>query len=218
MEKIETNVIKPDLSFMESGERYEILSISEEGQLESKVKEIESYMSSTTGKGKSEQEKDAIYRQSQMIWHNFVGQLKEAKFQFHLNRAQYEFLTTLILTKLEYDVNTVFFAIELTDTLAQMKDAKFQNDTELISFPMNATEITYIYHLIQTHKVKGLTKSAYTFSKILIRIGAISKIFNYYETLSKNLSKDIQDWVLTFEDGIEMDSASKPEVLEPKED
>jgi hypothetical protein len=106
---------------------------------------------------------------------------------------------------MEYDVNTVFFAIELTNMLGSMKEAKYTNDDDLIAFAVNATEITYIYHLISKHKVKGLTKDAYTFSKILLRIGGISKMFNYYEAASKNLSQDIQDWILTFEDGVVSD-------------
>jgi hypothetical protein len=89
--------------------------------------------------------------------------------------------------------------------LGSMKEAKYTNDDDLIAFAVNATEITYIYHLISKHKVKGLTKDAYTFSKILLRIGGISKMFNYYEAASKNLSQDIQDWVLTFEDGVVSD-------------
>jgi len=95
-----------------------------------------------------------------------------------------------------------------------MKGVKFQNDSELINFPVNATEITYIYHLIANHKVKGLTKDAFTFSQVLIRIGDISKVFNYYDTASKNLSTEIQDWVTLFEDGVTLDESVKAEVLE----
>ena len=124
--------------------------------------------------------KDNLYQNAQNIWNNFTNSLKEAKYNFHLNRPQHKFLTDLILTKMEYDVNTVFFAIELTNMMGGMKEAKYTNDKDLISFSVNATEITYIYHLISKHKVKGLTKDAYTFSQILYRIGNISKIFNYY--------------------------------------
>jgi hypothetical protein len=72
-----------------------------------------------------------------------------------------------------------------------MRDMNFSNDTDLVPVPVNATEITYIYHLIADHKVKGLTKSAYLFAQILRRIGDISKVFNYYDTAGKNLNGDI---------------------------
>ena len=160
-----------------------------------------------------------MYKSAQGLWYDYTNSLKEAKYNFQLNRPQHKFLTDLLLTKLEYDVNTVFFAIELTDMLGGMKDVKFTNDTDLIAIPVNATEITYIYHLISKHKVKGLTKDSYTFSKLLLRIGGISKIFNYYEAASKNLSQDIQDWVMTFEEGVTSDKFTETveaNVVEPE--
>jgi hypothetical protein len=217
MEKIETKVVKPEVSFFENDVNNIIMPPQEESNLDSKIKSIEDYMRNTSGKGKTEQEKDGLYQTAQQMWHEFVESIKDAKFNFHLNRPQHKFLTDLILTKMEYDVNTVFFAIELTNMLGSMKEAKYTNDTDLVAFPVNATEITYIYHLISKHKVKGLSKDAYTFSQILYRIGSISKMFNYYEAASKNLSSEIQDWVLTFEDGVEMEAAPAKKSKKEKE-
>lgn len=216
MEKIETKVVKPEIMFFENEINNLIVDASEEALLDAKVKEIEDFMKNNSGKGKSEQEKDELYQSAQQLWNNYVNALKDSKFNFYLNRPQFMFLTDLILTKMEYDVNTVFFAIELTDMMGSMKGTKYPSDTELKSFAVNATEITYTYHLISKHKVKGLSKDAYTFSQILYRIGGISKIINYYETLSKNLSKDIQDWVMTFEDGVTSDKFPEQETVEAK--
>jgi len=216
MEKIETRVVKPEVTFFENEINNLIINSQEEVILDSRVSDVENFMKNNSGKGKTEAEKDELYQQAQELWNLFVNSLKEAKYNFYLNRPQHKFLTDLILTKMEYDVNTVFFAIELTNMMGSMKDVKYTNDKDLVSFSVNATEITYIYHLISKHKVKGLTKDAYTFSNILYRIGSISKIFNYYETLSKSLSKDIQDWVLTFEDGVTSDKFNHEETIEPK--
>ena len=216
MDKIETKVVKPEISFFENDMDNLIINIQEESLLDSKIKDIEKFMRNNLGEGKSEQEKDKLYLDSQSLWSIYSHTLKETKYNFHLNRNQHKFLTDLILTKMEYDVNTVFFAIELTNMLGFMKEAKYTNDVDLLSFPVNATEITYIYHLISKHKVKGLTKDAYTFSKILLRIGGISKIFNYYEAASKNLSTDIQDWIMTFEDGITSDKFNSEDTPESK--
>ena len=216
MDKIETKVVKPEISFFENDIDNLIINIQEESLLDSKIKDIENFMKNNLGEGKSEQEKDKLYLDSQSLWSIYSHTLKETKYNFHLNRNQHKFLTDLILTKMEYDVNTVFFAIELTNMLGFMKEAKYTNDVDLLSFPVNATEITYIYHLISKHKVKGLTKDAYTFSKILLRIGGISKIFNYYEAASKNLSTDIQDWIMTFEDGITSDKFNREDTPESK--
>ena len=219
MEKIETKVVKPSVSFFENDEINLIITPQEESTLDSKIKDIENYIKNNSGKGKTEQEKDVLYTSSQGLWHSYVNALKDAKYNFQLNRPQHKFLTDLLLTKLEYDVNTVFFAIELTDMLGGMKEIKFTNDIDLVAIPVNATEITYIYHLISKHKVKGLTKDSYTFSKILLRIGGVSKIFNYYEAASKNLSQDIQDWVLTFDENITSDKFTETvsaSVIEPE--
>jgi hypothetical protein len=209
MEQIETRVVKPAVSFFENEVDNLIITPQEESILDSKIQAIEDYMKNNSGKGKTEQEKDELYQNAQNLWHDYSSALKSANYLFYLNRPQYKFLTDLILTKMEYDVNTVFFAIELTDTMANMKDAKYTDDKALNSFEVNATEITYIYHLISKHKVKGLSKDAYTFSQILYRIGGISKMINYYEAAHKNLSTDIQNWILTFEDGVEMEAPIK---------
>jgi hypothetical protein len=165
-------------------------------------------MKNNTGKEKSEEEKDELYKNAQLMWKDYANILRTIKYSFFLNRPQWKFLTDLILTKLEYDVNTVFFAIELTNLLASMKDTKFTDDKQLIPFPVDATEITYIYHLISKHKVKGLSKDSYTFANILKRIGDISKVFNYYDTAAKNLTGDIQNWVTSFEDGVSIEQKS----------
>ena len=96
--------------------------------------------------------------------------------------------------------------------LGAMKDVKYSNDKDLIAFPVNATEITYIYHLISKHNVKGLTKDSYTFAQILKRIGSISKVFNYYDTTVKSLSTEIQDWITSLEDGVTIEG--KVETVE----
>lgn len=215
MTKIETNTVKPDFSFTENNQEYQIFTLSEEQLVDNKIKDLENYMRDSYGQKKTEQEKDELYREAQRLWHSLASSLKDAKYNFYLNKIQHKFLTDLILLKLEYDVNTVFFAIELTNMLGNMKGMKFVNETDLVAFTVNATEITYIYHLISKHKVKGLTKDAYTFSKILLKIGEISKVFNYYDTTCKNLSKDIQDWILTFDQGITLDTTSAT-LLEPQ--
>jgi hypothetical protein len=206
MNKIQTNVVKPSISFIENDLENALLNKEWEVKLDDKISEIENYIKNNNGKGKSEEEKDILYKNAQEIWKEYINILKPSKYNFYLNRIQYRFLTDLILVKMEYDVNTVFFAIELTDLLGNMKGVKYSNDTDLIPFEVSATEITYIYHLISKHKVKGLTKDSYTFAQVLHRIGDISKIINYYDTAGKNLSTDIQNWVLTFDDGVTIEN------------
>jgi len=212
MSNIQTNVVKPEIRFFENDVENLVIDAFNESLLDGKIDSIESYMENNSGKGKTDDEKDNLYKNAQELWKEYTASLKDAKYNFHLNRPQWKFLTDLILSKLEYDVNTVFFAIELTSLLGTMRDVKYSNDKDLIAFPVNATEITYIYHLISKHKVKGLTKDSYLFSEVLVRIGNISKVFNYYDTYAKNLSTDIQNWVTAFEEGIIVEKKKKPAV------
>lgn len=209
MSNIETNVVKPEIKFFENETENLTITPANEALLDGRILTIEEFMANNDGKNKTDEEKDNLYKESQELWKDYTNTLRDVKYNFHLNRVQWKFLTDLILTKLEYDVNTVFFAIELTELLGNMKDVKYSNDDQLIAFPVNATEITYIYHLISKHKVKGLTKDSYTFSKVLVRIGNISKLFNYYDSYAKNLSTDIQNWVTSFEEGVVVEKKSK---------
>lgn len=218
MTKLETNVIKPEVSFLENEVQNIILENKDELALDQKIFEVEEFMKNNNGKGKSESEKDELYKNAQTIWREYASHLRDVKYNFHLNRPQWRFLTDLLIGKLEYDVNTVFFAIELTDLLGNMKNVKFTNDNELFAFPVNATEITYIYHLIATYKIKGLCKDAYTFSQVLRKIGDISKIFNYYDTSAKSLSTEIQNWVTLFDDGVIQEKTIEAKVAKPKKE
>ncbi len=216
MTKIETNVVRPEIKFFENETEQVILTNETETVLEGRIGEIESFMKTQVGKGKTQEEKDSIYGEAQALWRDYSIDLKNAKYNFHLNRAQHKFLTNLLLTKLDYDTNTVFFAIELTDMLGNMKTAKYSNDKDVIAFPVNATEITYIYHLISKHTIKGLTADAYIFAQILRRIGNISKVLNYYDATAKSLATEIQDWVASFEDGVTLENTADAKTLKPK--
>ncbi len=199
--KIETNVVKPETKFEYLGKEYFHIDSKQELLLDSKIDLVNQFMKNNSGKGKDSKEQDALYGESQKIWQDFISTLESTKYNFYLNEDQWNFLTDLIYTKLEYDVNTVFFAIELNQVLNEIKSSKYTG-SEILPFQVTATEVTYIYHLIQNHKIKGLGKDSLLFSQILLTIGAISKIFNYYDATGKNMSNDIQDWVLTFEEGV----------------
>lgn len=202
--KLETNVIKPEVNMTVNTTDYRLIDEDVETLLDESIKSIKDYMIENHGKGKTTSEKDELYLDSQKLWKNYSISLDQSKYNFYLNKDQWKFITDLILHKLEYDVNTVFFAIELRDLFDVMKSTKYTGN-EFIPYKVNATEVTYIYHLISKHKIKGLTKDSYLFSEILLLIGNISKIFNYYDTTSKNLAADIQDWVATFEDGVDFE-------------
>lgn len=205
MEKqvVETNVIKPKLSIFVNEVEYRLISKASEETLDKKMADISSYMASNHGFGKEDSYKDELYGNAKQLWNNYAEELRDTKYTFYLNRKQFNFLTDLLIDKLEYDVNTIFLAIELTNMLGgwktSNKDDKYKDDVELKGFSADATEITYMYHLIAKHKVKGLKNDSYLFAEVLKKIGDISKIISYYDTAAKNMSREIQEWVAAFE-------------------
>jgi hypothetical protein len=207
MSDIQTNVVKPSVIFTENDIDYRNIGEDFENNLDTKYQAVLEFTKNNNGEGKTDLEKDNLYKDAQQLWTDYTNLLKSTRYNFNLNRTQWKYLSDLIQSKLEYDINTVFIAIELTELLGTMReDSKiFNNDIDSFAFLVNATEITYIYHLIAEHKVKGLAKDTYTFSEILKRIGAVSKVFNYYDTIGKNLAADIQDWVACFDENVTME-------------
>lgn len=213
--QIQTHTTKPEVSTTINDIASRLISVESEVNLDTKIAKVEDYMAKNNARGKSNEEKDAAYGAAQSIHKEYLREFLDTKYNFWLNRPQYHFLTELVLTKLEYDVNTVFIAIELTNLMGLMKaKGKYTNDVDVICYEITATELTYVYHLLAKHTVKGLSKQAYTFVEILSRIGELSKIFNYYETANKNLVADITDWVVTFDDSIQVEG----QTLAPEAD
>jgi len=210
--KLETAVVKPETTITRSETEMQLIATEQENKLDSIIQEIKDYMSNNSGKGKTNSEKDEMYLSAQKIWKSFIDTLESVRYNFFLDKEQAKYLQDLIQNKLEYDVNSVFFAIEIKSLIDSIRNSK----TDISSFPMSATDVTYIYHLISQHKVKGLGKDSINFSQILLMIGSVSKIFNYYDTTGKNLATDIQDWVLTFDDVVNFDNSIKAQVVEPQ--
>lgn len=217
MEKqtLETNVIKPKISFTVNTTEFRLITLEDEVNLDNKIDIIMNFISNNKGFGQPEEYKDELYGKAKELWVDYARILRDVKYTFWMNRKHFQYITTLLLEKLEYDVDTVFYAIELTNMLGTWKkEGTLKNDLDFKTYSADATEVTYLYHLIAKHKVKGLGHDTYLFAEILRKIGDISKVINYYDTAAKNLSKDIQEWVAAFEpdpnqDGLESNSIPK---------
>lgn len=199
-QQLDNHVVKPKISFIVDGTEYRLISHEDEMQLDAKIDIINTFMANNNGFGQSEEYKDDLYARAKELWQQYAAVLRDVKYTFWMNRKHFQYITSLLLEKLEYDVNTVFFAIELTNMLGTWKkEGTNKNDTEFKTYTADATEVTYMYHLIAKHKIKGLTNEAYMFADVLRKIGDISKVISYYDTAAKNLSKEIQTWVASFE-------------------
>lgn len=192
---IETNVVKSENYFTIGDQNYTIIPSESESKMDSLIQELPEFLKNNRGIDLSEEEKDGLYVKAQDYIRELKRELRGVKFKFFLTRRQYNFLTTLILQKMEYNVDTIFYALELKDFMLSLRDLGFKDDVELKSCDLDATQLTLLYHLISTHKVKGITNEAWDFSNVLRRIGEISKLINYYNGSAENLQKDINEWV-----------------------
>ena len=199
-EMLENHVIKPSVFIEEQGEKYWILPTESEMSLDSKIAQIEKFITNNHGYGRPEEEKDYLYEEAKNLWRDFTTEFKETVYTFYLNKKQYDYITNLLKNDLDYDVNTVFFAVELVKLIGTWESEGFIGDYNVKGYLADATETTYIYHILAKHTVKGITEETHRFSEILLKIGEISKIVSYYDTHAKSLSKAIQDWVASFDD------------------
>ena len=120
-----------------------------------------------------------------------------------MNRPQFNFLSDLLSKNMEYDINTIFFVIELKKAFENWAVTetgdKFTNDDEAKEFEIGAIDLEYLWQLVSTHKVKGLSKSTYLFAQVVRRMMELRTISLYYDSEGKRLSKSIQEWVASFE-------------------
>lgn len=193
---------RPELTISIKSENYDLVTSEDEAKLEGLLTDMENFVKSTDGSKESEDERNKLWATANGMWKEYSSTLVNAELGFWLTRKEYNYITDLILHKMEYDVNTVFVAIELGSFFAEMKTVfesvnKGGNDSP-INFKITANDVTYLYHLISTNKVKGLTSAAYCFAEILRKIGALSKVINHYDGLSKDYWTMIADWTASF--------------------
>jgi len=207
---------KPILKLDNEG-KLRFISEENEEKLDSKIVAIKDFIANNEGKGKSEEEKDRLYKEAQTLYNEALSDLADTQFNLFLNRRMYKYMHDLLTKNMEYNVDTIFFAIDLANTLEGMQElaGQFSDDTGMGSFPFTATDVTYTYHLLKDHTVKGLQKNTFVFAEILRRIADVSKVFKYYDNAIKDTHKEIVDWVTLFDDGVTKDTA-KGEALPPQ--
>lgn len=202
--QIETHVVKPQMILSEGGSEYRMIPFSNELTMDAKIREIEQFISNNHGKGKTEFEKDQLYATAQNLWKDYVDTFKKTKFSFYLNNKQYDFLINVLRDDLEYSVDTLFLGIELTNMLGQwFTQGNPESETDIRAYEADATDVTWILHLISKHKVKGLTHEAYRFSEVLVKLSQLTKIVTYYDTQAKSMKKDIELWTASFDETLD---------------
>jgi hypothetical protein len=215
--KFVTVVEKPIVNLEVNGGKFYFIDEEQSTWLDSKLEEIETFMNDNPGTGLSDAEKDALYKDSQKLWFEIggeQGQLNRTEYGLVLNRPEYRLLMTLLRDKMEYDVNTLFFAIELTAFLSKSAEiSKYTDDETPIEFKITQVNMTYLYTVLQQHKCKGLHEKTFLFANIIRRIGDISKVINHYENAVKEMSVSINNWVTLMDDSVTKESTNVEEAV-----
>ena len=118
-------VEKPDLQFTDlKGNKVRLSSMEDESYLEGKSKELLEFMRNNHDQNISDGEKDRLYLDLQSMWNEVSGRdggrLNTIGFQLILHRQEYNYLVSLFKSKMEYNVDTIFFAMELDAMLKRM--------------------------------------------------------------------------------------------------
>ena len=99
--QIQTHTTKPEVVTTINDATSRLISIESEVNLDTKIAKVEDYMNNNSARGKENTQKDAVYGGAQTLHKEYLHEFLDAKYNFWLNRVQYQFLTDLILTKLE---------------------------------------------------------------------------------------------------------------------
>lgn len=206
---------KPELTFeARDGESIRILSQKDEEFLEGKYTEMLDFMRDNHSQQHSEEQKDQLYKDLQVMWNEISGKnggrLNSLSFNLVLHQDEYNYLKSVINNKTEYTADTIFYAMEIRSMMDKMvEDNKFESPDQAKPFEMTAVDIHYLYHIISSHKVKGINKQSITFANIIKRIAVSSKVFNHYKDKFDNVAKAVQLWVTSLDKGFYIDKNDK---------
>ena len=202
---------KPATEIIVDGNTLRLFSIENEANLDMKIQNLTQYLTDNHGYGTDESIKDGLYETATNMFKDFGEYFRDVKYSLHLTKKQFNFITNLLITKLEYNAETVFDAIALSSMLVSWKEindknvkiklAKGKEDTVTYPYYFDVTEMNYLIRLITLHKVKGLQPETYIFAEVIRKIDTITTLFKYYNSIFEFLKSDIHTWVAEF-DGV----------------
>lgn len=208
-------VEKPELEFeAKDGSKVRILSEEDEKYLEEKYDDLIDFMRDNHSQDYSEIEKNVMYAELQEKWNDVSGKnggkLNEVSFNLVLHREEFQYILTLLRDKMEYDVDTVFYALELESLMSELiSSEKYESDEDAKAFTLTPVDLHYLYHILSKHTVRGLNKGARSFAIIIQRIALSSGVFNYYKESFSNIAVAIQVWIASLDKGVTIPEDNK---------
>ncbi len=147
----------------------------------------------------SENEKDKLFSQSEKMLTDYIDILRKLKFNFPINKDEHKCMEQVISDKLEYDVNDLFLALRLKfDFLNKIGGLKYKND-ELRVLALNVDTVAILFHLLQKHKVKGLSHQSMVFAMLIRKLGEIKKESYNFEEEYKSLASIRNGWTASMQ-------------------
>lgn len=125
------------------------------------------------------------YKDTQEAWMELDDALENNKFNLYLSKQEADYIVKCLKTKTEYSVNTANVGIDIID---RIDNIDFEKENPFGCLVVTAAEVTFIYHAINTQKFKGINRDMYSAHDIILKIGAISKIINYYDNKLKTFT------------------------------
>lgn len=150
----------------------------------------------------TEADKDKLFAISSFLVKNLYKISDEISYDFNISIDEFNFLVDVLERKITYDCNDVFNLIDLISNLKAWQKIQKSLPKGANSFVINVSikELVIIYHFLQKHTIKGITKEYYTFTMVLNKIADMHKIYNAYGVIRDRLNTDFSIWTSAITD------------------
>lgn len=185
-----------------------VLNVEDEDELTVLSGHIESFLENNkleSFNALEEMTKEERYKDLTETWSKFANKLRSSRFNLPLSYSEFELLHSKLTKEIEYTKDTLPFALVIeSEYLSKYKQGDFKKSpTQSLTTEITIDNLVKIIYLMESVKVKGLTKAALTYYNIIRKFGEIHKVFNKYDGISKNLSESIQKFVSGITDSTE---------------
>lgn len=182
----------------------------------------DSYAIIEDGEYANSEEKDKAYDNYRKLAMDYGRTLGQTLYNFGLDEEEYKLLKKVIMRENEYDRQDIHIGLFVKDDYFDKMEAKpnwgkekFKQGVEILPCDINTT--TRISHLFGQYKVKGLGKEAETFYEISKKIVDVSKIFEYYNNMGEQMSKDASNWIQGLDEEAAVETTGEEKVLTKQE-
>ncbi len=164
--------------------------------IDEKEKEIYTFLNENNDfKSYTESEKDERFQNVISKQNELKDLIKTCKINLSLNGLEINFLENKLHSNIDYDYETIFYAVHLKKHLLNnLPSVKASDDFKLFETLVLLSDCVLLQHILTKLTVKGLNKSSLAFANICKKLSDVIVLYNFYENISMRLSKSIQEW------------------------